>query len=313
MGFFLSPAPETSLRVLSNLKSWSRRWGFRYWSVSRAPSGATVGPSCKGSGSSEPCGGTSRDRQWRWLRPHHAPGDLRSAITILGNPREISQSRRQRPRVRSCLHSPSGRRWRTWSGSAKVQAQTTLARQDQTALWGGGSYPRQGSEWTAEPPNVQVACSGWYRRGCAADARRCGVDVRQERPPGTSRGSTGHSRRPSSWDRAPWSRVARRHRRLLHLVGRGSRVLARRPQGEAAYLHTSCGATDTCHGPGCPALRWSRGLLPCRANAGVRQAAARPPPNYQWPIRAARIHHVDIFNPWLGSTFIAERLRTPEI
>ncbi|QEI39384.1 hypothetical protein FXN60_28715 (plasmid) [Klebsiella pneumoniae] len=66
MGFFLSPAPETSLHVLSNLQKLKSALGFRYWSRCRGnPSWAPPLPSCKGSGSSEPCGGTSRDRQWR--------------------------------------------------------------------------------------------------------------------------------------------------------------------------------------------------------------------------------------------------------
>ncbi|ECQ7689599.1 hypothetical protein F0Z96_24385 [Salmonella enterica] len=70
--------------------------------------------------------------------------------------------------------------------------------------------------------------------------------------------------------RAPSRELQRRHRRLLHLVGRGSRVLARRPQGGGRISAQARGATDTC-GPGCQ-LRADRGLPPCRANAGVREA-----------------------------------------
>lgn len=50
--------------------------------------------------------------------------------------------------------------------------------------------------------------------------------------------------------RAPSRELQRRHRRLLHLVGRGSRVLARRPQGGGRISAQARGATDTC-GPGC--------------------------------------------------------------
>ncbi len=66
MGFFLSPAPETSLHVLSNLKA---EVGVGASAIGLGVAEILLGrhrwPSCKGSGSSEPCGGTSRDRQWR--------------------------------------------------------------------------------------------------------------------------------------------------------------------------------------------------------------------------------------------------------
>ena len=77
-------------------------------------------------------------------------------------------------------------------------------------------------------------------------------------------------------------------------------------KGEAAYLPQARGATDTC-GPGCQ-LRADRGLPPCRANAGVRQAAARLPPEPAWPIRAARIHPRRHFQSRLGSNL---HRRTP--
>ncbi|CUR71489.1 Dihydropteroate synthase 1 [Achromobacter xylosoxidans] len=137
MGFFLSPAPETSLHVLSNLQKLKSALGLPLLvSVSRKSFlGGHRWPSCKGSGSSEPCGGTSRDRQMAadYVRTH-APGDLRSAITFSETLREISQSRRQRPRVRSCLHSPSGRPLATPGQVPRRWAQTCWARQDQTAL-----------------------------------------------------------------------------------------------------------------------------------------------------------------------------------
>lgn len=68
------------------------------------------------------------------------------------------------------------------------------------------------------------------------------------------------------------------------------------------------GATDTC-GPGCQ-LRADRGLPPCRANAGVRQAAARLPPEPAWPIRAARIHPRRHFQSRLGSNLHRRTPRT---
>ncbi|PNN16733.1 sulfonamide-resistant dihydropteroate synthase Sul1 [Escherichia coli] len=65
-GIFLEPAPETSLHVLSNLQKLKSALGLPLLvSVSRNLLGRHRWPSCKGSGSSEPCGGTSRDRQWR--------------------------------------------------------------------------------------------------------------------------------------------------------------------------------------------------------------------------------------------------------
>ncbi|EYD33802.1 hypothetical protein J921_4052 [Acinetobacter baumannii 25493_8] len=108
--------------------------------------------------------------------------------------------------------------------------------------------------------------------------------------------------------RAPSRELQRRHRRLLHLVGRGSRVLARRPQGGGRISAQARGATDTC-GPGCQ-LRADRGLPPCRANAGVRQAAARLPPEPAWPIRAARIHPRRHFQSRLGSNLHRRTPRT---
>ncbi|MFT8297984.1 dihydropteroate synthase [Salmonella enterica] len=65
--FSLSPAPETSLHVLSNLQKLKSALGLPLLvSASRKSFlGATVGLPVKDLGSSEPCGGTSRDRQWR--------------------------------------------------------------------------------------------------------------------------------------------------------------------------------------------------------------------------------------------------------
>lgn len=86
------------------------------------------------------------------------------------------------------------------------------------------------------------------------------------------------------------------------------RVLARRPQGGGRISAQARGATDTC-GPGCQ-LRADRGLPPCRANAGVRQAAARLPPEPAWPIRAARIHPRRHFQSRLGSNLHRRTPRT---
>lgn len=89
-----------------------------------------------------------------------------------------------------------------------------------------------------EPPNVRVACSGdidevvRLMHDAAAWMSAKGTpawDVAR-----IDRTFAEHLR-PEI--RAPSRELQRRHRRLLHLVGRGSRVLARRPQGEAAYLH----------------------------------------------------------------------------
>ncbi len=66
MGFFLSPAPETSLRAVEPSKA---EVGVGASAIGLGVAEILLGrhrwPSCKGSGSSEPCGGTSRDRQWR--------------------------------------------------------------------------------------------------------------------------------------------------------------------------------------------------------------------------------------------------------
>nr|CDM79789.1 hypothetical protein PENVA_0173 [Klebsiella pneumoniae] len=106
--------------------------------------------------------------------------------------------------------------------------------------------------------------------------------------------------------RAPSRELQRRHRRLLHLVGRGSRVLARRPQGGGRISAQARGATDTC-GPGCQ-LRADRGLPPCRANAGVRQLRLDCHPNLRGLYERLGFTHVDTFNPGWDPTFIAERL-----
>ncbi|VCZ88143.1 sul1_32_EF592571 [Klebsiella pneumoniae] len=131
---FLEPAPETSLHVLSNLQKLKSALGLPLLvSVSRKSFlGATVGLPVK-------------DLVQRALRRNFtrsamalttsAPTRRRSAKRnhLLGNPREISQSRRQRPRVRSCLAftfrppQRTGQVPRRW-------AQTCWARQDQTAL-----------------------------------------------------------------------------------------------------------------------------------------------------------------------------------
>ena len=157
-----------------------------------------------------------------------------------------------------------------------------------------------------EPPNVRVACSGdidevvrlmhdaaaWMSAGGNARLGR-----RADRP--DIRGDL----RPEI--RAPSRELQRRHRRLLHLVGRGSRVLARRPQGEAAYSHAR-GATDTC-GPGCqPAL-----IEVCRHAArtqGCAKLRLDCHPNLRGLYERLGFTHVDTFNPGWDPTFIAERL-----
>ncbi len=105
MGFFLSPAPETSLHVLSNLQKLKSALGLPLLvSVSRKSFlGATVGLPVKDLGPASLAAelhaiGNGADyvrthAHWRSAKRNH----------LLGNPREISQSRRQRPRVRSCL------------------------------------------------------------------------------------------------------------------------------------------------------------------------------------------------------------------
>lgn len=79
-------------------------------------------------------------------------------------------------------------------------------------------------------------------------------------------------------------------------------------KGRPHICTSARGATDTC-GPGCQ-LRADRGLPPCRANAGVRQAAARLPPEPAWPIRAARIHPRRHFQSRLGSNLHRRTPRT---
>ncbi len=105
MGFFLSPAPETSLHVLSNLQKLKSALGLPLLvSVSRKSFlGATVGLPVKDLGPASLAAelhaiGNGAD----YVRTH-APWRSAKRNHLLGNPREISQSRRQRPRVRSCL------------------------------------------------------------------------------------------------------------------------------------------------------------------------------------------------------------------
>ncbi|MBJ5192000.1 dihydropteroate synthase, partial [Salmonella enterica subsp. enterica serovar Mbandaka] len=84
MGFFLSPAPETSLHVLSNLQKLKSALGLPLLvSVSRKSFlGATVGLPVKDLGPASLAAelhaiGNGAD----YVRTH-APGDLRSAITF---------------------------------------------------------------------------------------------------------------------------------------------------------------------------------------------------------------------------------------
>ena len=137
MGFFLSPAPETSLHVLSNLQKLKSALGLPLLvSVSRKSFlGATVGLPVKDLGPASLAAelhaiGNGAD----YVRTH-APGDLRSAI--------------QRPRVRSCLaftfRPPASG---PWSGSAKVGADM-LGSSGSNCTMRRRFIPRQGSEWTA--------------------------------------------------------------------------------------------------------------------------------------------------------------------
>ena len=91
-----------------------------------------------------------------------------------------------------------------------------------------------------------------------------------------------------------------------HLVGRGSSS-GPTPSGEAAYLHTTRGC-DGHMRAGVSLRRADRGLPPCRANARVRQAAARLPPEPARACRAARIHPRRHFQSRLGSNL---HRRTP--
>ncbi|VCV94091.1 sul1_32_EF592571 [Klebsiella pneumoniae] len=100
MGFFLSPAPETSLHVLSNLQKLKSALGLPLLvSVSRKSFlGATVGLPVKDLGPASLAAelhaiGNGAD----YVRTHARRSAKRNHL--LGNPREISQSRRQRPRV----------------------------------------------------------------------------------------------------------------------------------------------------------------------------------------------------------------------
>ncbi|MDO2132539.1 dihydropteroate synthase, partial [Escherichia coli] len=126
MGFFLSPAPETSLHVLSNLQKLKSALGLPLLvSVSRKSFlGATVGLPVKDLGPASLAAelhaiGNGAD----YVRTH-APGDLRSAITF-------------RPPA-------SG----PWSGSAKVGADM-LGSSGSNCTMRRRFIPRQGSEWTA--------------------------------------------------------------------------------------------------------------------------------------------------------------------
>ncbi len=169
----------------------------------------------------------------------------------LGNPREISQSRRQRPRVRSCLAftfrpPASGPR----SGSAKVGADM-LGSSGSNCTMRRRFIPRQGANGQRGASNVRVACSGdidevvRLMHDAAAWMSAKGTPARDVARIDRTFAETFVLR-----SGAPSRELQRRHRRLLHLVGRGSRVLARRPQGGGRISAQARGATDTC-GPGC--------------------------------------------------------------
>ncbi|AUG96240.1 hypothetical protein MS8345_04734 [Escherichia coli] len=138
-----------------------------------------------------------------------------------------------------------------------------------------------------EPPNVRVACSGDIDEVVRLMHDAAAWMSPRERPPGTSRDRPDIRGDLRPEIRAPSRELQRRHRRLLHLVGRGSRVLARRPQGGGRISAQARGATDTC-GPGCQ-LRADRGLRHARERRGAPScgSTATEP---AWPIRAARIH-----------------------
>ncbi|WP_434089559.1 GNAT family N-acetyltransferase [Neopusillimonas aromaticivorans] len=158
-----------------------------------------------------------------------------------------------------------------------------------------------------EPPNVRVACSGdidevvrlmhdaaaWMSaKGTPALGRRADrPDIRGDLRPEI---------------RAPSRELQRRHRRLLHLVGRGSRVLARRPQGEAAYLH-KLAVRRTHAGRGV-----SSALIEACRHAARTQGCAKLRldchPNLRGLYERLGFTHVDTFNPGWDPTFIAERL-----
>lgn len=157
-----------------------------------------------------------------------------------------------------------------------------------------------------EPPNVRVACSGDIDEVVRLMHDAAAWMSAKERPPGTSRGSTGHSRDLRPEIRAPSRELQRRHRRLLHLVGRGSRVLARRPQGEAAYLH-KLAVRRTHAGRGV-----SSALIEACRHAARTQGCAKLRldchPNLRGLYERLGFTHVDTFNPGWDPTFIAERL-----
>ncbi len=123
--FFLSPAPETSLHVLSNLQKLKSALGLPLLvlGVAEILLGATVGLPVKDLGPASLAAelhaiGNGAD----YVRTH-APGDLRSAITFSETLAKF-RSRDARDRgLRSCLaftfRPPASG---PWSGSAKVGA-----------------------------------------------------------------------------------------------------------------------------------------------------------------------------------------------
>lgn len=151
MGFFLSPAPETSLHVLSNLQKLKSALGLPLLvSVSRKSFlGATVGLPVKDLGPASLAAelhaiGNGAD----YVRTH-APGDLRSAITFSETLAKFRSRDARASRVRSCLaftfRPPASG---PWSGSAKVGADM-LGSSGSNCTMRRRFIPRQGSEWTA--------------------------------------------------------------------------------------------------------------------------------------------------------------------
>ena len=144
--------------------------------------------------------------------------------------------------------------------------------------------PRQERMDSEEPPNVRVACSG----DIDEVVRLMHDAAAWMSAKGTPAWDVARIDRTFAGDLRPGSELPsrelqRRHRRLLHLVGRIE--FWPTPSGEAAYLHKL--AVRRTHAGRGVSSRADRGLPPCRANAGVRQAAARLPPEPAWPIRAA--------------------------
>ena len=187
----------------------------------------------------------------------------------------------------------------------------TLGRQDQTGTGGGGSYRARGAKWTAR----SLRTFGSPAPGDIDEVVRLMHDAAawmsaKGTPAWDVARMTGHSRRPSSWIRAPSRELQRDGIVGCCTLSAEDPGLARRPLG--GRVSAQAPAVRRTHAGRCQ-LRADRELRRHAARTQKCAKAARLDchPNLQPRNLYERLGftHVDTFNPWhQDPTFIAERL-----